>query len=180
MPLHQVLQDGHPLDLIPEPLYTAVLVTPLQHLDKLSILPLDSSEKPASHFVIYSGVDSRREWESVFIICVSPCLSVMSHFFVRIFREDSKHLDVPPYKEGGGLLTTVKRLDGEFVKVLKRGDEHSSVERLRDKTKGMAILEKDNLVQRIKGREDREDRGSSTRIEHEHEHKDLEYEQVKS
>ena len=42
------------------------------------------------------------------------------HFFERIFREDSKHLDVPPYKEGGWLLTTVKRLDGELFKVLKR------------------------------------------------------------
>ena len=31
------------------------------------------------------------------------------HFFERIFREDSKHLDVPPCKEGGRLLTTVKR-----------------------------------------------------------------------
>ena len=53
---------------------------------------------------------------------------------------------------GGGLLTAVERRDGEFVKVLKRGDEHRSVERLRDKTKGVAILEKDNLVQR--GREE--------------------------
>ena len=58
---------------------------------------------------------------------------------------------------GGGLLTAVERRDGEFVKVLKRGDEHSSVERLRDKTTGMAILEKDNLVQRIEDREDQED-----------------------
>ena len=31
------------------------------------------------------------------------------HFFERIFREDNKHLDVPPCKEGGGLFTTVKR-----------------------------------------------------------------------
>ena len=76
------------------------------------------------------------------------------HCFERIFQEDSKYLDVPPYKVGGGLLTTVERLDGEFIKVLKRGDEHSSVERLRDETKGMAILEKDNLVQRIEDRED--------------------------
>ena len=58
---------------------------------------------------------------------------------------------------GGGLLTAVERQDGEFVKVLKRGDKHSSVERLRDETKGMAILEKGNLVQRIEDREDRED-----------------------
>ena len=48
------------------------------------------------------------------------------HFFERIFREDNKHLDVPPCKEGGGLFTTVKRhgSTSEICRIYLKRIEH--------------------------------------------------------
>jgi len=63
--------------------------------------------------------------------------------------EESESLAVAPYKIRGCYLTSVEKLDEEFIKVLKSCDAHSNeyVERLKDEPKIVAILNKcDALV----------------------------------
>merc|ERR1719483_1625877 len=65
--------------------------------------------------------------------------------------EESEVLDEAPFKVRGCFLTSVERLDEEFIKVLKGCDAHSNeyVDRLKDEPKVVTILEKaDKLVQK--------------------------------
>jgi len=63
--------------------------------------------------------------------------------------EENEQLDKPPYKIRGCFLTSVEKLDEEFVKVLKNCDAHSNeyVDRLKDEPKLVKILDKaDKMV----------------------------------
>merc|ERR1719438_387147 len=63
--------------------------------------------------------------------------------------EENEQLDKQPYKIRGCFLTSVEKLDEEFVKVLKNCDAHSNeyVDRLKDEPKLVNILDKaDKMV----------------------------------
>ncbi|XP_030755703.1 eukaryotic translation initiation factor 3 subunit C [Sitophilus oryzae] len=58
--------------------------------------------------------------------------------------EESENLEEPPYKIRGCVLTSVERLDDEFIKLLKECDPHSNeyVERLKDEARVSNIIDK--------------------------------------
>ncbi|XP_063219969.1 eukaryotic translation initiation factor 3 subunit C [Bacillus rossius redtenbacheri] len=62
----------------------------------------------------------------------------------ELVQEDGEVFDNPPYRVRGCILTTVERLDEEFVKLLKECDPHSNeyVDRLKDETRVSAIIDK--------------------------------------
>jgi len=61
-----------------------------------------------------------------------------------LILDENEVLDQTPYKIKGCYLTSVERLDEEFVKVLKACDAHSNeyVERLKDEPRVVAVLDK--------------------------------------
>lgn len=58
--------------------------------------------------------------------------------------EETERFDEPPYRIRGCVLTSLERLDDEFIKLLKECDPHSNeyVERLKDEAKVFAIITK--------------------------------------
>lgn len=58
--------------------------------------------------------------------------------------EEMERFDEPPYRIRGCVLTSLERLDDEFIKLLKECDPHSNeyVERLKDEAKVSAIIVK--------------------------------------
>lgn len=58
--------------------------------------------------------------------------------------EEQENFDQPPYHVRGCVLTSVERLDDEFIKLLKECDPHSNeyVERLKDEAKVAGIIDK--------------------------------------
>ncbi|XP_025829104.1 eukaryotic translation initiation factor 3 subunit C [Agrilus planipennis] len=56
--------------------------------------------------------------------------------------EDTESLEEPPFRIRGCVLTSLERLDDEFIKLLKECDPHSNeyIERLKDESKVSAII----------------------------------------